>query len=139
MERGQAISLLRPTTPLLDKRVLEFCLAVPASMNLRNGYPRYLMRAALNGILPPKIQWRTSKAPFSPDYTARYNAQLGMARAFVAGLGARDPVRSIIDIERLTQMLVPADSGKESLAARDEVPSTLYMINFLRQFREFQP
>jgi hypothetical protein len=106
---------------------------------MRDGYPRYLIRAALDGILPQKIQWRTDKAPFSADYLQRYNEQLGMAREFVSRIGARDPVRSVIDVERLQRLLVPVDPGKESVAARDEVPNTLYMINFLRQFSEFQP
>lgn len=139
MERGQPLSLLRPSFPLADKRVLEFCLSLPAGMNMRDGYPRYLTRAALDGILPPRIQWRIGKTAFSPDYYVRYNAQLGMAREFVSAIGARDPVRSVIDVPRLEKLLVPVDPTKESKIARDDVPVTLYMICFLRQFSEFRP
>jgi hypothetical protein len=124
---------------LLDKRILEFCLALPAGMNVRDGYQRYLIRRALDGVLPPRIQWRTSKAHFSPDYYVRYNAQLGMARSFVAAIGSRDPVRSVIDVNRIEKMLIPVDVATVNVAARDDVPVTLYTINFLRQFPEFQP
>ena len=34
-------------------------------------YTRYLARGALDGVLPPAIQWRTTKEPFSPDYFLR--------------------------------------------------------------------
>ena len=140
IERGQAISFLPKSQPLADKRVLEFCLAVPPGMNMHDGYPRYLVRGALNGLLPPRIQWRTDKTPFSPDYNARYNAQLGMAREFVSAIGPRDPVRSVVDIDRIQKLLVPVvDLAKENEAARDWVPCSLYVVNFLRQFSEFRP
>lgn len=126
--------------PLMDKRVLEFCLALPADLNVHDGYPRYLVRGALNGLLPPRIQWRTDKIAFSPDYSVRYNSQLGMAREYVAAIGPSDPVRSVIDVDRLGKLLIPADlAGRNQESARDTVPGTLYAIRFLRQFSEFRP
>ncbi len=139
MERGQSISLIPPCSPLLDKRILEFCLAMPESMDVGEGYPRYRIRAALDGILPPRIQWRTTKAPFSPDYFVRYNAQLGIAREFVQAIGPKDPIRTVVNVEGLGKLLVPVDAAAGPTAARDEVPVTLYLINFLRQFSEFRP
>jgi len=140
MGRGQTTNhLVLPVTPMLDKRVLEFCLALPASMDTRDGYQRYLIRGALDGILPKRIQWRTDKLPYSPDYFLRYNAQLGMARSFVAAIGPNDPVRSVVDVGQLEKLLLPVDAAVGSAAARDEVPSTIYLINFLRQFSDFRP
>jgi asparagine synthase (glutamine-hydrolysing) len=125
--------------PLIDKRVLEFCLALPTDLNVHDGYPRYFVRGALNGILPPRIQWRTDKMDFSPDYSVRYNAQLGVAREYVAAIGPNDPVRSVIDVDRLGKLLIPADPARNQASARDTVPGTLYAIRFLRQFSEFRP
>jgi asparagine synthase (glutamine-hydrolysing) len=138
LERGQTVALIPPSYPLLDKRVVEFCLALPARLKVHDGYHRYLVRGALDGILPSKIQWRTDKIPFSPDYFVRYNSQVGIAREFVAAIGPTDPVRSVIDVDRLNSMLTPVDAVKGSIPARDEVPGSLYMINFLRQFAEFR-
>jgi asparagine synthase (glutamine-hydrolysing) len=138
MERGQSISLIPPCSPLLDKRILEFCLAMPESMDVGDGYPRYRIRAALDGILPPRIQWRTTKAPYSPDYFVRYNAQLGIAREFVQAIRPNDPIRAIVDVEGLEKLLLPVDAAVGPTAARDEVPVSLYLINFLRQFPEFR-
>lgn len=47
--------------PLLDIRLIEFCLAVPARMKRKNGYGRYLFRKGIAGIVPPEIQWRVDK------------------------------------------------------------------------------
>jgi asparagine synthase (glutamine-hydrolysing) len=138
--RGQtAHGHLRTSQPMLDKRVLEFCLAVPSAMHVQNGYNRYLIRGALDGILPRRIQWRTDKVPFSPDYCVRYNAQLGKAREFVAAIGRNDPVRSVIDVDRLWTMLEPVEPNSRSPIARDVVPGTIYAICFLRQFAEYRP
>ena len=135
---GQRVSLILPSAPLLDKRVLEFCLALPAEFRLRDGYSRYPVRCALDGILPRRIQWRTTKTPFSPDYFVRYNAQLGMARDFVEAISQTDPVRSIVDVEQLKRLMIPVDPVKGSIEARFHVPTGCYLINFLRQFAEFR-
>jgi asparagine synthase (glutamine-hydrolysing) len=125
--------------PLLDKRIVEFCIAAPSRLKVRDGYDRYLIRGALDGILPRKIQWRTTKKPFAPDYYVRFNAQLPKAREFVAAIGARDPVRSIIDVDLLAKLLVPVDPVKGKWEALVSVPGTIYLIAFLRQFAEFRP
>jgi hypothetical protein len=130
---------VRVGQPLGDKRVLEFCISAPPELKVRNGYQRCLIRAALDGILPKRIQWRTSKTPFSPDYYLRYNAQLGKAREFVAAIRANDPVRSVIDVPRLEKLLVEVPMGVRDRIARGVVPTTLYTICFLRQFAEFRP
>lgn len=42
--------------PSRDKRVIEFCLSLPIEQFVRNGTERYLLRMAMNGILPDKIR-----------------------------------------------------------------------------------
>jgi asparagine synthase (glutamine-hydrolysing) len=125
--------------PWLDKRVLEFCLAAPPAFKVRNGYPRYLVRGALDGVLPKKIQWRTSKTPFSPDYYARYNSQLGKGLDFLNAIGPKDPIRQVIEIDRLRLMVKTVNPHVVNRIARDVVPRNLYAICFLRQFPEFRP
>jgi len=130
---------LRHSYPLLDKRVVEFCLAVPGKYKIRSGYRRYLIRRALNGILPPRIQWRTTKAPFSPDYYIRYNNQLQKAREFVAAVGIGDPIRSVVDLDALERLLQRPPVPDGDVAALGLIPTTIYLICFLRQFPEFRP
>ncbi len=53
--------------PLLDVRLLEFCLAVPPEQYVHDGWTRYLYRMAMAGVLPEKIRWRPDKLAPLPD------------------------------------------------------------------------
>lgn len=54
--------------PFFDRRLVEFCLAIPAEQKLRDGWTRSVMRRAVTGIVPAEIQWRTSKADLAPNF-----------------------------------------------------------------------
>ncbi len=47
--------------PLFDIRLIEYYLAVPARLKARDGIDRYIVRKAMDGVLPEKIQWRNDK------------------------------------------------------------------------------
>jgi asparagine synthase (glutamine-hydrolysing) len=51
--------------PFLDYRLIEFCLALPASLKIQNGRQKHLLRQAMVDILPSKIKERTDKMGFS--------------------------------------------------------------------------
>jgi asparagine synthase (glutamine-hydrolysing) len=138
-QHGPPVEWAPVALPFFDKRILEFCLAMPGHMKVRDGYRRYAARRALDGILPPKIQWRTTKGPFAPDYPGRYRVQLGKARDFVAAIRRKDPVRSIVDVDRLSHLLAHPEAPFARSSALTVVPATIYLICFLRQFPEFQP
>lgn len=54
--------------PFWDKRLVEFCLSLPADQKLAKGWTRIVMRRGMEDILPPKIQWRTSKMDFISNF-----------------------------------------------------------------------
>lgn len=128
--------------PLLDKHVIEFCLAAPAHLKVKNGYPRSLVRNALDGLLPPSIQWRTSKEPFAPDFHLRYNRQRPIAEEFLASIAPNDPIREVVDVARLQIMVKHEmhgnrDDTSPNFIAMHMVTRGVYLIHFLRQFSEF--
>jgi asparagine synthase (glutamine-hydrolysing) len=53
--------------PFWDKRLVEFCLALPSQQKLNNGWTRVVMRRAMKGVLPPQVQWRETKTNFAPS------------------------------------------------------------------------
>ncbi|MBD6615043.1 lasso peptide isopeptide bond-forming cyclase [Komarekiella sp. 'clone 1'] len=53
--------------PFWDKRLVEFCLSLPAEQKLHMGWNRVVMRRAMANILPVEVQWRRGKANFSPN------------------------------------------------------------------------
>lgn len=54
--------------PFWDKRLVEFCLAVPPWHKLNKGWNRMVMRRAMAGILPREVQWRASKTDMHPGF-----------------------------------------------------------------------
>ena len=50
----------------MDKRLVEFCLALPARQSLRDGWTRLILRRALAHTLPEKVTWRVGKAWMTP-------------------------------------------------------------------------
>jgi asparagine synthase (glutamine-hydrolysing) len=53
--------------PFMDKRLLEFCLSLPAKQKLHKGWSRLVMRRAMKNVLPEKVQWRRDKSDMFPS------------------------------------------------------------------------
>lgn len=54
--------------PFMDKRLIEFCLALPSHQKLHQGWSRIVMRRAMDGILPEKVQWRGGKMDVGSNF-----------------------------------------------------------------------
>jgi len=63
---GAAFSV-EPRYPFWDKRIAEFCLALPSSQKMRRGWTRWIMRRAMEGLLPKTVQWRGDKSDLGPS------------------------------------------------------------------------
>jgi asparagine synthase (glutamine-hydrolysing) len=72
--------------PFFDRRLIEFCLSLPATQKLSNGWNRAVFRRAMEGILPAGIQWRSSKGNLSPNFYRRLlDSHGGTLDAIAAG------------------------------------------------------
>ena len=54
--------------PFIDKRLIEFCLALPPEQSLRNGWTRLILRRALRHALPEIIAERPGKTWMEPAF-----------------------------------------------------------------------
>jgi asparagine synthase (glutamine-hydrolysing) len=54
--------------PFVDKRLLEFCLALPTEQKAHEGWGRWIARRATANILPAAVQWRAGKADHSANF-----------------------------------------------------------------------
>ena len=52
--------------PFWDKRLVEFCVGVEGLHKLDGGWSRLILRRAMEGVLPPSVQWRRDKLDFTP-------------------------------------------------------------------------
>ena len=58
--------------PFFDRRLMEFCLAVPFEYRIYHGYTRGVLRQAMQDILPPAVQWRTGKQNLTTNFLQRF-------------------------------------------------------------------
>ena len=56
---------IEPRFPFFDRRLIEFCIALPPGERIYNGWTRAIFRYAMSGILPADVQWRHTKANLS--------------------------------------------------------------------------
>lgn len=57
-ERVAAAYSIEPRHPFLDKRLVEFSLALPWKQKICNGWSKLILRQAMTGILPDQVRWR---------------------------------------------------------------------------------
>lgn len=135
-DTGQPVAFCHPYN---DKRLLEFCLALPGDLKIRNGYKRYAIRSGMRGLMPDTLRFRTTKEPFSPDFHDRYNRQLPIAREFVANTPVSPLMAEIVDVPRVIAALDHAMETNRCNTARDftamhTLPSALKWMAFLARF-----
>ena len=61
--------------PFYDRRLMEFCLALPAELKLSRGWTRYILRAAMQGSLPEEVQWRTHKTNLFSAFNKQFSVK----------------------------------------------------------------
>jgi asparagine synthase (glutamine-hydrolysing) len=70
-DKAAAAFSLEPRYPFFDRRLMEFCLALPPEQKLHHGWTRVVMRRAMNPMLPAEVCWRVGKADLSPNFKHR--------------------------------------------------------------------
>lgn len=73
--RAAAAARIEPRYPMLDRRLVEFCLSLPSRQRFSNGWSRAIFRRAMQGILPEEVQWRGGKAQFLDIFADRLRTQ----------------------------------------------------------------
>ena len=90
--------------PLLNKNIMEFMLDVPMEQFRIRGAKRSLLRRAMEGVLPPEIQWRNDKQPYSPDYISRILKEKKAIHILMHASEA-GPLNKYLDPSRITDAL----------------------------------
>jgi asparagine synthase (glutamine-hydrolysing) len=69
VDKAAAVFPLELRHPFFDRRLVEFCLALPSEQKLLNGWTRMIMRRGLANTLPDTIRWRGGKTYLGPSFT----------------------------------------------------------------------
>jgi asparagine synthase (glutamine-hydrolysing) len=107
---------LTVSRPTMDKRVIEFALAVPVNLRVRNGYNRYLARTALADILPKEFQTRGWQQDLvMPDGAAMVAEALARMKTESAQLAKDEMLARYVDFSALQRALESAPPTKLDL------------------------
>jgi len=128
-------------SPTVDKRIVEFCLAIPEEQYLRNGQNRYLIRRAMDGILPPEIVWKNQHGTQAPDWYERLTAARSRVIAEIKRLEKIELARLCLDLSRMRRLAEHWPQGDWSDARvvsnyRFVLQRGLTVGSFIRWFEE---
>jgi asparagine synthase (glutamine-hydrolysing) len=124
-EKAGAAHRLEVRHPFFDRRLIEFCISLPPGQRLQNGYTRSILRRAMEGVLPPKVQWRTDKGNLSAGVSLKL---LEYEREVLEDLVLRDPkpIQDYVDVPSLRSVY---DRYKASpLQSNDEAFSLMLTV-----------
>lgn len=68
-DRVASAMAIEPRDPFLDRRVMEFCLSLPADQLQKGGWPKTILRRSMEGYLPDSVRWRAGKEHLGWDFT----------------------------------------------------------------------
>lgn len=68
-DRVASAVAVEPRDPFLDRRVVAFCLSLPGTQKLADGWPKIVLRRAMVGRLPDAVRWRAGKEHLGWDFT----------------------------------------------------------------------
>lgn len=107
-------------------RVVEFCLAIPGTLFLRNGRTRWLIRQAMQNRLPASVLNRDRYGAQAADWSEWLPTMRGDLEAELERLEHNDTASRCLDLPRLRTLLSqwPAQLGREH--------DSLYMDLLLR-------
>jgi asparagine synthase (glutamine-hydrolysing) len=118
-------------SPFVDQDLVELCLSLPPEQKLRDGTTRFVLRRAMEGLLPPVVCERSGKTDVSGNFhrnVARGHPVLDEVASGADDLdGLVDPValRSVVARYR------DAGGGSEAMS----IWSTLLLLRWLRAAR----
>lgn len=133
---GSAFSI-ETRYPFLDRRLIDFTLAVPSEQKLADGWTRLILRRAMEGIVPPEIQWRVRKSDLAYNFVRRLRGD-DRDDLFQALFEEPAVLAEYIDMDELRSIHQRFDSGSRHGARH--ASGTLYFAAVLaRWFRANPP
>ena len=128
--------------PLRDRRLVEWCLGLPAEAFFARGRPRLLARRVLRGRVPPTLL-SAPRGVESADWHLRFTRALPGIRALLADWRGDPEVAERIDLDRLSRLLdtwpaqtpLSARDHPEFRLARSGLECALAVGMFIRQAR----
>lgn len=97
--------------PTFDKRLVEYCLAVPDHIYVSGGTDRMLLRKAFDGRMPPEVLWNKRRGRQAADIGYRVVKYKETGNAMLAEIEKSPLCREILDIQRMKTILQGLSQG----------------------------
>ena len=107
--------------PTADKRVFEFCAAIPQEQFVAGGVGRSLARRAMRGRLPDATLHRKQKGTQAADWYESLSRIRGELAAELALQEQSAGARRLIDLERMRKMVVEWPKTAQEAALKDGI------------------
>ncbi|MCS3642394.1 asparagine synthase (glutamine-hydrolyzing) [Salinibacter ruber] len=95
--------------PFYDRRVIEYCLSIPAKQRIQGGRTRSILRRALQDVLPNKVEGRFGKAK---QGVATAHSLLQFEQERLTDLVMDDVLHPFVDPETVTGLLEQFQKSK---------------------------
>ncbi len=79
-DRVASAHACEPRHPFMDRRLMGFALGLPDEQRQRDGWPKWIVRRAMKGILPDAVIWRRGKQHLGWMVSQRMLQQRGAER-----------------------------------------------------------
>ncbi|MCB0317352.1 MAG: asparagine synthase (glutamine-hydrolyzing) [Bdellovibrionales bacterium] len=89
-------------SPFLDSNLLEFCLSIPAQHLISNGYAKFILREAMDGVLNNKVRLDREKKGFNASLNSLVDFNNPETCDFLL---AKNPVFDLVDRNKIKEML----------------------------------
>jgi asparagine synthase (glutamine-hydrolysing) len=123
--------------PMLDRRLIEFGLAIPPWFQMVEARNRYIARRALADILPPEFQTRAhGQEHLDPAMRDMVIASLPRMRSDLAAMRGRPDVEALLDLERILADAAPARAETLSRAESVQLSRAYCMARYLAWFAD---
>ncbi len=124
------------TRPLADKRAVEFGLAVPEEIYVKNGRSRYLACRALADIYPAEFQTRGRRQDMlEPDYVDMLRSVQSRINSEVERLSTIAALRPYVDFDKLSAALSTAVPEPTAPVQTIAAVRSLRVVQYIAWFR----
>ena len=132
LEKVSAAFGIEGRYPFFDRRLVEFCVALPPGQRTYRGWTRSIFRHAMKGILPEDIRWRADKSNIGANIKVNL-LKYSQERLDEAVHRNTNPLRRYVEIDVLRKALHEYSSAPIS---RDQetmlLLSHVHLSNWLR-------
>lgn len=97
--------------PYFDRRLVEYCAAIPAEQHLRRGVNRIVQRLAAEGLSPDLVRHRMDKSVWAQNTIDRFYESLPVAQ-LRHQLRPDGPAAEYVDLRTVNAMLARVQQGQ---------------------------